>query len=145
MSMSPPSILHCWCNKHKPDKKSKPAIISIAIVSFCEAQWKMLWRTLGHRAFLLLSFPCLPLFFSAGLLIPFSSPRTLACVPWLCCRDGPGRPLYTPLTPGLLLLLLHPNVLAWVNTPPFPHILLLFISFTDLLPSNLCTFSAQLH
>ncbi|KAA0717698.1 hypothetical protein E1301_Tti014525 [Triplophysa tibetana] len=46
-------------------------------------------------------------------LSPFPPPAPWPVSRGSVCRDGPGRPLYTPLTPGLLLLLLHPNVLAW--------------------------------
>lgn len=86
--------------------------------------------------------PCLPLsFFPQVFLSPFPPPAPWPVSVALFAESG-RVVLFVPLSlPGLLLLLLHPNVIVWVNTLPFPHFLLfLCTSFTDL-PTNLHSFS----
>lgn len=128
---APPSILHWWYSS-KQDKNQ--------VLDNC-AQWKMLWRTLGHGAVF-----TLVLSLSSSLFFHRSSyPLFLPPAPWpvsVALFAESGRVvLSVPFSlPGLLLLLLPPNVVAWVNTPPLPHLLLLFISFTDL-PTSLHSFS----
>ncbi len=106
------------------------------------AQWKMLWRTLGHGAVFtpVLSLSS-SLFFHRSSYPPFPPPTPWPVSVALFAESG-RVVLSVPFSlPGLLLLLLlPPNVIAWVNTPPLPHLLLLFISFTDL-PTNLHSFS----
>ncbi len=129
---APPSILHWRCIVNRTKKLNQ-------VLDNC-AQWKVLWRTLGHGAvFTLVLSLSSSLFFPQVFLSPFPPPA-----PWpvsVALFAESGRVLSVPFSLlGLLLLLLHPNVVAWVNTPPLPHLLLLFISFTDL-PTNLHTFS----
>ncbi len=80
-------------------------------------------------------------FFPQVFLSPFPPPAPWPVSVALFAESG-RVVLSVPFSlPGLLLLLLlPPNVIAWVNTPPLPHLLLLFISFTDL-PTNLHSFS----
>lgn len=127
---APPSILHWWIerfwiNCHYADP---------------QLSGRCCGGPLDTVLFLLLSFPCLPLFFPQVFLSPFPPPAPRPVSVALFAESG-RVVLSVPFSlPGLLLLLLHPNVVAWVNTPPLPHLLLLFISFTYL-PTNLHSFS----
>lgn len=93
--MSPTlKVRTCQCSSQHP-----PLVLINLWVCCCSAQWKVLWRTLGHGAVFTLVLSLSSSLFSTGLPIPFSSPRTLACVRGSFCRVGPGRPLCPPLTP----------------------------------------------
>lgn len=139
--MSPTlKVRTCQCSSQHPPLVNWTVLDKLSLC-WCSAQWKVLWRTLGHGAvFTLVLSLSSSLFFPQVFLSPFPPPAPWPVSVALFAESG-RVVLSVPFSlPGLLLLLLHPNVVAWVNTPPLPHLLLLFISFTYL-PTNLHSFS----